>query len=122
MVWCFYDLLMNFLRAGPIRRQHEKSDRRVSIQSLVLDIRTPDVPAERIAPVEKCEYGRLMRLTRERGVEMVMHPMFVLNFLREAVNLGLVYEYYGELLWARVGSIRLMLDGEIVEEWDLAER
>lgn len=122
MVWRLHHLLERVLQAGPTGRQDEKRDSRVSVENLVLDVRTPDVPAERIAPVEKSGFGPLRKLTRERGVEVVMHPMFVLNFLRRTVNYGLSYRSYGEMLWMRVGSVRLMLDGEVVEEWDLAER
>ncbi|KAH7419690.1 hypothetical protein BKA64DRAFT_651414 [Cadophora sp. MPI-SDFR-AT-0126] len=122
MVWCFHSLLIRFLEAGPLGRQENRIDRGVSVQSVVLDIKTPAVQPGMIATVENSTPGRLRRMNRETGPKIFMHPMFILGFVRRWINfISGSRSYGGELIHTRVGILKLMLDGVLVEEYDVSE-
>ncbi|PVH69447.1 hypothetical protein DL98DRAFT_598658 [Cadophora sp. DSE1049] len=122
MIWCFQSLLIRFLEAGPSGPQEKSIDRGVSVRSIVLDIRTPDVQPEMIATVEDSTPGRLRTISRETGLKMRMHPMFILGFVRRWINfISGGRSYGGEIIHTRVGMLRLMLDGVLIEEYDVAK-
>ncbi|KAK0120703.1 hypothetical protein ONS96_010906 [Cadophora gregata f. sp. sojae] len=87
IIWAFWNLLTCFLNGGP-RAREIKHDVEASIKSLVIDIRTPDVPIEMIAPIEvKIEgepylgyysyvYKGLQRLREDTGYPYVMVSYF----------------------------------------------
>ncbi|PVH76790.1 hypothetical protein DL98DRAFT_657248 [Cadophora sp. DSE1049] len=136
ITWAFWNLLQCFLAGGPLARD-TKDDIGVSVKSLVIDIRTPDVPAEMVAPEttviegEKYRhflhggYRGLVNFRQKTGIPYVMNPKNLIMFLVHEMDslLGMSYHTasYGAILYERIGSIKFTLDGELCKEFDLAE-
>jgi hypothetical protein len=133
IVWHFYDLLERFLRVGPLPTHGGDPDRRVSIGTLELDIRTPDVPKTQLPPNPYLDSWRLAQLRRMDGIDYIMHPEHILNFLKQHIDTLLSMQYApadGSIahertrtikLYERIGTIKLMLDGKLRKDWDLAK-
>lgn len=125
IVWCLYSLLERFLRVGPKGTQAKEHDEFVSIKLLELDVRTPNVPPEMIAPKDVVRIDLLEDLRKKTGIDYVMHSDYIANFIRSEINSLLYMGYhtaqFGGILFERVGTVRLVLDGEVLDEWDLAK-
>ena len=123
IVWGFHNLLIRFLETGPMGPQGKSIDRGVSVQTVVLDIMTPDVRPDMIASVRNSTAGKLRKLSREMGHEMLMSPLYILAFMRRWLSfMSGTRSYGGDLILMRVGMLRLMLDGALIEEYDFAEQ
>ncbi|KAL2075374.1 hypothetical protein VTL71DRAFT_317 [Oculimacula yallundae] len=119
ITWSFFNLLERFLLVGPMSKQHKCHDRHIKIRHLILDFRTPDVPAEMLAP--DIGQNKLAVLRRRSGINYIRHPKSVLDFVggflgwlsgtRERGIVSVCYE--------RVGRITLTLDGVVIEERDI---
>jgi hypothetical protein len=123
ITWAFYDLLTRFILGIPggwrtyLVDKFLKHD--VSIKLLELDICSPDVPANLIAP--PVQYDELQRLRAGDGVEYLMSPSFLAKFLELHLR-ALLESYtanYGRLLNERIGTIKVRLDGELRKEWNI---
>jgi len=137
ITWAFWNLLQCFLKGGPLARDTE-NDIGVSVKSLFIDVRTPDVPVEMIAPMRtvvegeeyhECLHGRyrgLMDFRQKSGIPYLMNPKKLVAFLVQQMDRLLDMSYhtasYGGILYERIGSIKFTLDGELWTEFDLAER
>ncbi|KAL5328757.1 hypothetical protein ACEPPN_002261 [Leptodophora sp. 'Broadleaf-Isolate-01'] len=116
IVWDFYHLLERFLLVGPVGRQKQHHDKNIKIRHLILDVQTPDVPAEMIAP--DVNQGRLLRLRRQSGIKYIKNPKSVVTFISSFLH---YLHGWGEIAeisvaYDKVGKITLMLDGIMVEE------
>ncbi|KAH9219510.1 hypothetical protein DL95DRAFT_457183 [Leptodontidium sp. 2 PMI_412] len=108
----FWNLLQCFLMGGPLARDtkgdgHVGISGGVSVKSLVIDIRTPDVPKELIAP-ERTNPKKL--------------AAFLAGELEPLWDMSYHSALYGAIVYKRVGSIKITLDGHPFREYDLAER
>ena len=65
-----------------------------------------------------------MNLGKKRELIFVMHPQRLLNFIISYIEMILVMSYptaeFGGILYERVGCIKVLMDGEVYKEWDLA--
>ena len=123
IVWSFHNLLIRFLEAGPMGPQDRSIDRGVSVRTIVLDIRTPDVPSVMISTVQDSTAGRLRKIRREIGHQMLINPLYIPAFVWRWLNYMYgTRSYGGGLILMRVGVLRLMLDGALIEEYDVAAR
>ncbi|KAK3080122.1 hypothetical protein LTS18_003065 [Coniosporium uncinatum] len=145
LVWSFYILLERFVKVGPIgpmkvekvknRKVFRKAvDRNICIKTLHIDIRTPhDFPENcELDPWPPTDESR-ERKRRARyhdapvnpGKYWVMHPEEVLGFLQSYLStlLSMCYHTaeFGALMYERVGTIEMSLDGEMREVWNLEE-
>jgi hypothetical protein len=123
IVWAFYDLLIRFILGIPYDRRTPRKDKflkhDVSIKLLELDIRSPNVPANMIA--RDIAYNRLHERRRRDGIDYLMNPAFLAKFLERHLRSllqGHIAEY-GRLLYERIGTINVYLDGEILKEWNI---
>jgi hypothetical protein len=97
----------------------------ISIQNLVIDLQSPDVPADMIASQNIPLYN-LQQIRKETGVDYIMPPQYLLAQIR--AGLRVIIENnpceYGNFLFERVGNVKILLDGKLEEgrsQWDLAE-
>jgi hypothetical protein len=108
-----------------VGRRTRKDDKKISIKELVIDIRTPDVPSSKILPRQHCEQRRKERYRKENGPDYLLHPGYILDYVTSDIWMLLNMSYhsasYGTLLYERIGSIKVLMDGELHEEWDLAK-
>lgn len=125
IAWTFLALLERFLKVGPAGPQTEQRDMRIGIKTLIIDVCTPDVPEEVIAPEDRYERG-LPELRTSTRVNYIVNPRFVAKFLADQLKwlVMMVGEWaeYGKMLYEGVGLMKVMHDGEVIQEWNLAER
>lgn len=120
----FYWLLKRYLSLGPVRYPRGEADKGVRIKLLELDVLSPD---GLVAPREQLEMGvyNLSRLRGESGIDYLISSEFLADYLRRYVQELLNMNYHtarlGGLLYERIGRIRIMVDGEVKQEWDLAK-
>lgn len=133
MAWYFYSLLERFLVRGPVgprkpvSRRPADADIDSCIKTLDIDVLTPThVPRNQLAPADVPTILHLARLRKKSGANFVMNPEYVAKFLAGMIEtlLGMscYTAGYGLLFYERLGVIRLMLDGEVRYQWDLADR
>jgi hypothetical protein len=123
ITWAFYDLLTRFILGIPGDWYTPSADKilkhDVSIKLLELDVRSPDMPANMIAP--HVNYGSLQRLRKDNGVEYLMNPAFLATYIE--THLWSLLEChtaeYGRMLYERIGTIKVYLDGELLKEWNI---
>jgi hypothetical protein len=123
ITWAFYDLLTRFILGIPGGWKTYRADKflkhDVSIKLLELDVHSPDVPANLIAPPVR--YDELQCLRSGDGVEYLMNPSFLATYLEihlRALLKSFTAEY-GRLLYERIGTINVCLDGELRKEWNI---
>jgi hypothetical protein len=66
-------------------------------------------------------YYGLLKLRRQTGIDYIMRPKYLVEFLSS--HLELLSQYptsYGAMLYERVGVVKLMIDGQDYRELDLA--
>lgn len=132
--WAFASMLQLFLLYGPLMEvvdhstQQEENDRKITIRRLVLDVQSPsptDISAiapyypEQILPINISKLRKLRRTVTD--INHVMHPELSLDFLTGSINRALNYPSYSRLLYERMGTIEIMLDGDVRYNWDLLE-
>jgi hypothetical protein len=143
MTWALFNLIERFLNVGPVGRQAEIKDKRFSIKELIIDVRTPDVDQELIAPERtpamssgRRDFGAYG--SREKSASetpLMRHPKGIavyiardLKFIMEMIG---DYGVNGGIMFERVGSVKVLVDGEpftdsaweevVVSEWDVAD-
>jgi len=122
----FWNLVERFLRVGPVGRRTRKNDRCISLKELVIDIRTPNVPANKILSRNHCRtIEEAQAYRRENGQEYLMNPAYVLQHvlcdIRGILTMSRSAAAFGALLYERIGNIKVLMDGEPHKEWDLAK-
>ena len=143
LAWGFYSMLCLFLTQGPamyhqkVKRKkesddHSDLDRRISIRTLNLDVLTPtDVgglsPNLAIGPPDWKSYSTSQNINRLRNLRSdsadtnyIIHPEMIVDCLTGQINLLLNSPTgLGRILYERIRTILIMLDGEVRQEWDL---
>jgi hypothetical protein len=128
VVWLFYELLERFLHVGPAGQRKEgdnnKKYKYFRIKTLDIDIITPDHFIPETGPHG---FSRLISSPDlpDKNTKEHEYASRLCIFIRMKINgllsLGYHTALYGKLLYERIGNIRMLLDGEIKEEWVLAE-
>lgn len=148
--WSFYAALERFLRYGPVGRKGHKeedvppgpfrntkefADRGILVDTLVLDFQSAEL--ELAFPPEAVTYRNwLMRhMGVDRGVpsetsrtlsSYTTRPEWLCEYLRGWISNILHMSYhtsaYGQPLYERIGTIRMLVDGQLHCEFDLAAR
>lgn len=124
ITYAFWNLVNRFLKVGPVGRRTKKDDKRISLKELIVDIHTPDVPANKILPRMHSDSFAAQIYRKENGPDFLRHPEYILNYVISDFGSILAMSShsapYGALVYERVGSIKVLMDGEVRKEWDLA--
>lgn len=106
--------------------QRQKTDSRISIKNLDIEVLSPDVSPEKLAYDNEFPDNRYKRRVDSFKGGLIVHPKMLMKLLRQFLGylLGMSYHQaeYGAILYERIGKIRMILDGEVLQEFDLAER
>lgn len=143
MEWCFYALLERFLALGPINQlptdpdnpaTQRKLKRRFFTHTLTLNVessaddRYPFPPPE-VTYSDYCQYIRASRSRRKASVNFSTYAVrpewFARNLCNEiAYASGMYYHtlYLGGILYEHIGVIRVLVEGKMFEEFDLAKK
>lgn len=142
IVWCFYSLMERFLTCGPVgKRKLQYLDRNITVKFLTLNILTPP-GLEPVATDDMQTYGHWYRsridhyyisddeeddddAARTAGTNIPMQPALLADFLYGYIChlLGMGYHTAreGGIMYERIGTIRICVDGELKHECDLGE-
>lgn len=143
MEWCFYTLLERFLVLGPVNQlpdddgpgRERRSERRFFARTLTLNIESHadetkyPLPPPDITYGTYREYRQLPRIYRRRKPPIdlsgyAVRPEWFARTLCSEIRYMLVMSYatlyLGGILYEHIGAIRVLVDGEIYEEFDLA--
>lgn len=142
LTWAFYNLIERFVKVGPVGRRANKEDKRISIKDLIIDVRTPDVAPELIAPaVIDSTGGGALCFGENAGRQYSSRDTFEFPVMRHpksiAAYISSDFHYllmmcgdrgmYGGIIYERIGSIKVLVDGEPFDdddcpfEWDIAD-
>ena len=117
IVWAFYSLLERFLKCGPVGHRKSPTDRRISIRLLEIDILSrEDVPTS-----EEARKSIMVMVGDQRVLGSEFLLTWLSTFIVKLLSMSAHTALYGAILYERVGTIRLMLDGQMKRQWDLAE-
>jgi len=143
MTWALLNLIERFLKVGPVGRQAERADNRFGINEVIIDVRTPDVDPELIAPERTPAMGsggqsfgrRGSRPRSDSKTPLIRHPkgiaIYIVRDLNKMMEMWGDHGVHGRIIFERVGSIKVLVDGEpftdsawdhdVVSEWDVAD-
>ena len=132
IVWCFYSLMVRFLTFGPVgERKLGSQDRNITIRTLTLDVVTPsDGGLMMVDSIENCNnWFDSRKGYHGRGYiglsSFSMRPEWLADFLGNNIYILLRMSYhtasYGMILYERIGTIRLCVDGVLRKEFDLCK-
>lgn len=106
--------------------QRQKIDGRFSIKNLDIEVLSPDVSPEKLAPEDEFPDKAYRHRADFLMDGRIVHPKMLMRLLKQFLGylLGMSYHQarYGAILYERIGKIRMILDGEVLHEFDLAER
>lgn len=115
--WTFYSLLERFLQYGPVGYRKSPTDKRISTKLLEIDLLTRE-------DVHQSEKGRESRMVTV-GDRQVLNSEYLAGwlsgFIGDLLGMSIYTAEYGAILYERVGIIKVMLDGHVKRQWDLAE-
>lgn len=122
----FFGLIERGVKVGPVGRRTAKFDQKISLKELVIDVRTPDVPSSKLLPRRVSpSYSGRHRFHQANGRDFLIHPEYITNYIISDIEMILAMDLdsaaYGALVYERVGSIKVLMDGELRKEWDLAK-
>ena len=143
IVWCFYSLMERFLTCGPVgERKLPSPDRKITVKFLILNILTP-LGLEPVATDDLQTYGQWYRsridryrvsddveddaagAARAAGTNIPMQPAWLANFLHgyicDLLDMGYHTASAGAIMYERIGTIRICVDGELRHEYGLGE-
>ncbi|KAF2501484.1 hypothetical protein BU16DRAFT_522460 [Lophium mytilinum] len=135
MTWAFYDILKRFLNIGPVGPGYSVNEigRGTTIQTLQIDVVCPkDLPeGTEVAPEQSGAQiyfpGHIPFVEGflyDEKKKYLMHPKSLARFLwcwlEALLHMDRYSAIHGAILFERVGTIRLMVDGELFKEWNLA--
>ncbi|KAF4629525.1 hypothetical protein G7Y89_g8621 [Cudoniella acicularis] len=127
VVWPLLGILDRFLRVGPVVNPAAKAHGTMAIGVLELDVITPEVAENLFIPHEGC-WDTLRKhgwSENESDVKYIIPASYLVAFLEEhldrLLSMGGEHSDYGRLLIERIGTVRLMLDGVLYHEWNMAQ-
>lgn len=117
IVWAFFNLLERFLQVGPVSRQNKPHDKPIKIRHIILDVLTPNVPADMIGP--DIRQNRLKRLRKQSGINYLKNPRTVLAFIMEYLGFleGSPGGEIASVAYEKLGKITFMVDGVMVRKF-----
>ncbi|KAA8646809.1 hypothetical protein EYZ11_008593 [Aspergillus tanneri] len=130
--WCFYALLERFLVHGPVtsRQPGKHQEKKVYVKTLTINFESAADEEHPLPPPELTwkDYFRYKMRVKD-GPDLshyAMRPEWLANSLRgQIASLLALSSYttrYGVFLYEHIGSIRVLVEGEFVEEFDLAKQ
>ncbi|RAL13153.1 uncharacterized protein BO97DRAFT_469889 [Aspergillus homomorphus CBS 101889] len=140
--WAFYAALERFLRYGPMGHQQGSSegkcrgfaDRGMRVETLVLDFQSADSELE-FPPSDTVSYAFWLRwhsgITLRRLDDPAVsfsrfktRPEWFCEHLQGWIGTLLAMNYhtarYGQLLYDHIGTIKMLVNGQLYKEFDLA--
>ncbi|KAH6662116.1 hypothetical protein B0J14DRAFT_310377 [Halenospora varia] len=130
IVWSLLSLLDRFLRVGPVVNPVYKASGDISVNILEIDVQTPNIPESLFIPDEQY-HDNMLSFSRSRRARTLPEPRRVIH---SATFMGIIKYYleyllymnheaadFGPVLYERIGTLRLTIDGEFHCEWDMAE-
>lgn len=145
MEWCFYALLERFLVLGPVNQlpptnahgpaRQRQSDRRFFAHTLTLNVESaaddnhplppPEVNYDTYRKYTRNTGNRTRKLSTDLSTYAVRPEWFARVLCSEISNLlGMHYYtlYLGGILYEHIGVIRVLVDGNFHQEFDLAKK
>jgi hypothetical protein len=89
-----YALIERGVSVGPVGRRTMQDDKKIGIKELVIDIRSPDVPASKILPREHCAHRRKTQYRKEHGPEFLLHPDYIVDYVARDIRMLIGMSYY----------------------------
>lgn len=127
--WPLYSLLERSLKCGPSVVPGKQENGFESVQVLDLDVLTPtETPDSSYRPISEyhfCDKRLLKRLGEEQVIEFFVTPELWLETIsqgiRDILDISSWNYEMGDILYERIGTIRILRDGEVKEVIDLAD-
>ncbi|CAI6338148.1 unnamed protein product [Periconia digitata] len=123
MVWCFYAVLVRFLRVGPTGEcQSNRKHRSIVLKTLDIDVRTPP----NIDPSHFVKPGSSRKRSASKDIGSVVDPDYLARFLTGYIEYLLNMDHhaapYGKIFYILMNEIVLRRDGKVVERINIASR
>ena len=115
ITWCFYSILERFFRVGAKGLHMEEHDELVSFKSLKMDVRTPDVAPDMLASKDIYCIHMLNTPRRESGIDYLMYPEGILDFIRSDIDMLLRTGYHTAAFWW--GTVRENRNYHLDDGW-----
>ena len=129
MAWTLFIFLDRFLHYGPAGLWQRRTETNVvALKELDMNFDLPDSPGGLVSSKDDCvsgfRYRSLFVRRSQDGKNYTMHPEILLEFVSSSISSLLNMSYsaasFGAILYEQVGKIRILFNGEIRNEWDLA--
>ena len=125
LTYALYNLIERGVKVGPVGRRTRRNDKKISIKEIVIDVQSPNVSADKILPGEHCIDQESKQHQNEKGPMSLRDAKYILSDVLSDLEsvLGMSYHTatWGVLIYERIGKIKVLLDGELRKEWDLAK-
>ncbi|KAL3423880.1 hypothetical protein PVAG01_05627 [Phlyctema vagabunda] len=120
-----HDLLNKFFLYGPVSRANDSQFAVKALKTLELNILSPDLPEEQFVPRGTTPIHRIYKVRSESSDNKVflVHPEYLTSLFGEFITrllAGDTRRDFKSLLFEGVETIRLMLDGKLRQEWEVA--
>ena len=127
IVWRFYSVLERFLQCGPMGENAKRKDLFITIDSVDIDIITPELaPNHKFGSVsEPLGQTRRNRRPADEMQKEVIHPEQLALFLWSEI-LGLLHlschtASFCNMLYEQIGTMRILVDGEFFRALHLSD-
>ena len=124
LTYALYNLIERGVRVGPLGRRTSRNDEKISIKEIIIDVQSPDVSASEILPGKLCT-DQESKQYRKKGPMLLRDSQYILCFvlreLEHVLRMSYASAEWGVLIYERIGKIKVLLDGELRKEWDLAK-
>ncbi|MCJ1381184.1 hypothetical protein MMC17_004293 [Xylographa soralifera] len=129
IIWCFYSLMERFLTYGPVgERKPGSQDRNITINSLTLDIVSSpenEVTMTELAPTYmdwyRSRHGHADNDLSSTPMRAEWLADFLHGFIPGLLRMGYHTAPYGMIMYERIGTLRLCVDGVLKQKYDLCK-
>ncbi|RDL37966.1 uncharacterized protein BP5553_05399 [Venustampulla echinocandica] len=115
----FYGVLERFLRVGPAVNPALQEEELISINILEIDVETPEERRGIQPSPESLKEFRCGWDTQPLRSELLVG--FITTYISILLYMGYHTAEYGSILYERIGTIRVLRDGKLEREWDMAK-
>ncbi|KAF8848246.1 hypothetical protein BDZ45DRAFT_733054 [Acephala macrosclerotiorum] len=125
--WGLWNLLERFLRLGAVgqRARRNRTDKNIVLENLVIDVWSPQISKEEkkatrgrthheIVQLRNSTRNEYLTTARNVAVEIGSELYHLLRMCYHSAS-------YGRLLYERIGNIKVLVDGRLRREFNLAE-
>ncbi|KAF8848245.1 hypothetical protein BDZ45DRAFT_754030 [Acephala macrosclerotiorum] len=111
--WTFYDFLQRLLKLGPVRLKTNGVDKKFVAEHLIFN---------------GLSHDGMVEMWKKNGTSRFIGAQFLAGWMESAVELLVFMAHNGStasfsaILYERVGTIEVQLDGKTCQKWDLGER